>query len=183
MVFWPYHCVEEEETKPLVKTVQNSDVGHARTRQHAPERRLPMRTNAPHASHASSSPEWQTRPKYQMTRPTRLTRIRMTSAWHNCDVSKHSWHAMSATSQLTYQHNGTHQPRHQPWAKLSWAEPRDRIQCSWSYVQPDLRLNLSRSSGQNCFDQFLAVWNAIWTISDLFPANLIIPDAMVWSDR
>jgi len=61
-------------------------------------------------------------------------------------------------------------------------EPRDRIQCSWSYVQPDLRLNLSRCSGQNCFDQILAVWNAIWTISDLFPANLIVPDAMVRSD-
>ena len=30
-------------------------------------------------------------------------------------------------------------------------EPRDRIQCSWFYMQPDLRLNLSRWSGQNCF--------------------------------
>ena len=58
-----------------------------------------------------------------------------------------------------------------------------RIQCSWSYVQPDLRLNLSRLLGQNCFDQILAVWSGIWTIQDMFPANLIIPDAMVWSDR
>jgi hypothetical protein len=62
-------------------------------------------------------------------------------------------------------------------------EPRDKILCSRVYVQPDLRLNLGRSSGQNCFDQILAVWNTIWTISDLFPANLIIPDAMVRSDR
>ena len=36
-------------------------------------------------------------------------------------------------------------------------EPRDRIQCSGSYVQPDLRLNMGCSSGQNCFDQILAV--------------------------
>jgi len=35
------------------------------------------------------------------------------------DVSMHSWHAMAVTSQLTRQHNGTHQPRHQPRAKLS----------------------------------------------------------------
>jgi hypothetical protein len=32
MVFSPYHCVEEEETKPLVKTASKSDVGHAPTR-------------------------------------------------------------------------------------------------------------------------------------------------------
>jgi hypothetical protein len=41
IMFWPYHCVEEKETKPLVKMAQNSEVGHARTRQHVPERRLP----------------------------------------------------------------------------------------------------------------------------------------------
>jgi hypothetical protein len=75
------------------------------------------------------------------------------------------------------------------WAERSQAElelsrePRDRIQCSWSYVPPDLRLNLGRSSGQNCFDQILAVWNVIWTISDLFSANLIVLDAMVRSDH
>jgi hypothetical protein len=62
-------------------------------------------------------------------------------------------------------------------------EPRYRIQCSWSYVQPNLWLNMSRWLGQNCFDQILAVWSAIWTISDLFPANLIVPDAMVRSDH
>jgi hypothetical protein len=69
IMFLPYHCVEEEETKPLVKMASKSDVGHARTRQHALERRLPRRTNVPHASHASSSPEWQTGPEYQMTQP------------------------------------------------------------------------------------------------------------------
>jgi len=62
-------------------------------------------------------------------------------------------------------------------------EPRDKILCSRVYVQSDLRLNLSRWSGQNCFDQILAVWSAIWTISDLFPANLIVPDAMIRSDH
>jgi len=73
------------------------------------------------------------------------------------------------------------------WAEPSGAEPsrepRDKILCSRVYVQPDLRLNLGRWSSQNRFDQILAVWSAIWTISDLFPANLIVPDAMVRSDR
>jgi len=58
IVFWPYHCVEEEETKPLLKTASKSDVGNLRTRHHAPERRLPTRPDARHASHASSSPWW-----------------------------------------------------------------------------------------------------------------------------
>jgi hypothetical protein len=55
IVFWPYHCVEEEETKPLVKTASKLDVGHGRTRRHAPVSRLPTRADAPHAS---SSPGW-----------------------------------------------------------------------------------------------------------------------------
>jgi len=181
IVFWQYHCVKEEETKPLVKTALKSDVGNVLTRHHAPTRLLAMRPDARHASHTSSSPGW--------ADPTMwLTRIRMTSAWHKCDVSMHSRHAMSTSSQLTRQHNGTHLPRHQPQAESSRAElelsrePRDRIQCSWSYVQSDLRLNLGRSSGQNCFDQILAIWNAIWTISDLFSDNLIVPNAMVRYD-
>ena len=115
----------------------------------------------------------------------------MTSAWCKCDVSMHSRHAMSADTSSSSQHDMA-SPRHRlvisrepsraECAEPS-REPRDRIQCSGSYVQPDLRLNLGRSSGHNCFDQILAVWNAIWTISDLFPANLIVPDAMVRSDR
>jgi len=32
MMFRPYHRVKEEETSTLVKTVQNLDVGHHRTR-------------------------------------------------------------------------------------------------------------------------------------------------------
>ena len=55
MVFWPSHCVEEDETKPLVKTTSNSNVEHGRTLHHSPARRLPTRTDA---SHASSSPGW-----------------------------------------------------------------------------------------------------------------------------
>ena len=105
----------------------------------------------------------------------------MASPWCNDDIR------IELTSQLPRHHIGTHLTRHQPRAKPSWAEPsrepRDRILCSRVYVQPDLRLNLSRWSGQNCFDQILAVWSAIWTIQDMFPANLIIPDAMVRSDR
>jgi len=120
----------------------------------------------------------------------------MTSTWCKCDVSMHSRHAMSAdtssTSQQTRQHSGTHlhiisrEPSRVEPSRLEAEpsrEPRDRIQCSWSYVQPDLRLNLSRWSAQNCFDQILAVWSMIWTISDLFPANLIVPDAMVRFDH
>jgi hypothetical protein len=194
IVFWPYHCVEEEETKPLVKTTSKSDVGNGRTRRHAPAGWLATRTDARHASHASSSPGWA-----DPTRPTCQTRIRMTSSWCKHDASMHSWHAMSASSHLTRQHSGTHLPRHQTraeprraelsWAELCWSqaepsrEPRDKILCSGVYVQPDLRLNLGRSSGQNCFDQNVAAWNAIWTISDLFPANLIVPDAMVRSNH
>jgi len=120
-------------------------VGHACTRQHVPERRLPTHTNASHASHASSSPEWQ-------TRPTKLTRIIMTSAWHNYDVNMQNWHAMSATSQLTRQHSGTHQPRHQPRAKLSWAEP------SWSRAA-------SQGIGSSVADStYNRIWDWIWAI-------------------
>jgi len=54
-MFWPYHYVEEEEKKPLVKTASKWDVGHGRMRHHATVSRLPMRADAPHAS---SSPEW-----------------------------------------------------------------------------------------------------------------------------
>jgi hypothetical protein len=32
IVFWPHHCVEEEETKPLLKTASKSDVEIVRTR-------------------------------------------------------------------------------------------------------------------------------------------------------
>jgi len=76
--------------------------------------------------------------------------------------------ATSSTSQQTRQHIGTHLPHHQPRAEPSRVEPsrfeaepsrepKDKILCSRVYVQPDLRLNLGRSSGQNCFDQILAV--------------------------
>jgi hypothetical protein len=51
IVFWPYHRVEEEESKPLVKTASKSDVGHGRTLHHS-------LADAPHACHASSSPGW-----------------------------------------------------------------------------------------------------------------------------
>jgi hypothetical protein len=51
-----------------------------------------------------------------------------------------------------------HQPRAEPSrAEVSRAQPRDKILCSGVYVQPDLRLNLGRTSGQNCFDQIVAV--------------------------
>ena len=55
MKFGPYHRVEEDETKPLVKTTSKSNVGRGRTLHHSPARRLPTRTDAPHAS---SSPVW-----------------------------------------------------------------------------------------------------------------------------
>jgi hypothetical protein len=43
IVFRPYHCVEEEKTKPLVKTASKSDIENGRTHHHAPARRLPTR--------------------------------------------------------------------------------------------------------------------------------------------
>ena len=43
-------------------------------------------------------PDGLTRPEYQLTRPMWLTRIRMMSAWHNCDVSMHSRHAQDDVS-------------------------------------------------------------------------------------
>jgi hypothetical protein len=138
-----------------------------------------------------------------MTRPTCQTRIWMTSSWRNHDASIHSQQArhrpvsshiinQSADTSAKWDPHATSpaesraapsrvEPR-RVGAEPS-REPRDKILCSRVYVQPDLRLNLSRWSGQNCFDQILAIWNAIWTISDLFPANLIVPDAMVRSDR
>ena len=198
IVFWLYHCVEEEETKPLLKTASKSNVGNRHTRRRGDCPRAQTRaTRHTRLLH----PDELTRPEYQTTRPTCQTRIRMTSSWRNHDASIHSQQTrqrpVSMPCQrpvsMTRQHSGSHLPRHQTQAEPSWAEPsrfgaepsqdpRDKILCSGVYVQPDLRLNLGRSSGQNCFDQILAVWNAIWTISDFFPANLIVPDAMVRSD-
>jgi len=205
IVFWPYHRVEEEETKPLLKTASKSDVGNVLTRRHAPARLLPTRaTRHTRLLH----PDELTQPEYQTTRPTCQTRIRMTSSWRNHDASMHvsaqsagtsasSQHDMSSYSQqhVIVQSSQWDPPATSPDASRAKSsrvrraelepsrEPRDRIQCSWAYLQPDMRLNLGRLSGQNCFDQILAVWNAIWTFSDLFPANLIVPDAMVWSDH
>jgi hypothetical protein len=44
--------------KPLLKTASKSNVGNLSTRPHAPKTWLDTRTDARHASHASSSPEW-----------------------------------------------------------------------------------------------------------------------------
>jgi len=58
MVFWLYHCVEEEETNTLVKTTSKLYVGHGCTLPHVPARRLSTRVGAPQACHASSLPRW-----------------------------------------------------------------------------------------------------------------------------
>jgi len=129
IVFWPYHCVEEEETKPLLKTASKSDVENVLTRRRGDCPRA--QTRATRLLH----PDGLTRPEYQMTRPTCQTRMRMTSSCHKHDASMHSWHAMSAFSHLTHQHSGTHLPRHQPRAELrraelSRAEGEDSVQRS-----------------------------------------------------
>jgi hypothetical protein len=183
IVFWPYHCVEEEETKPLLKTASKSNAGNLRTRHHAPARRLPTRTDARHASHASSSPGWAD-PTRIPDDPTHVPDpdkddIIMTWSWRQYTQSASS---QQDTSSMWVPHATSPDASRVESSRVG-AEPRDKILCSRVYVQPDLRLNLGRSSGQNCFDQILAVWNAIWMISDLFPANLIIPDAMVRSDH
>lgn len=64
IVFWPYHCVEEAETKPLVKTTSKSDVGHGRTLHHSPAGHLPTRPMR------LLRPDWLTRPEYQLTPTT-----------------------------------------------------------------------------------------------------------------
>jgi len=140
----------------------------------------------------TSWPDPRSRPGWVWRHPDIIMTLVYIVSTQSSYMSVSSQHAMSSSRHQTRRHCGTHLPRHQTWAELSWAEPswaepshelREKILCSGVYVQPDLRLNLGRSSGQNCFDQILAVWNAIWTISDLFPANLIVPDAMVRSDH
>jgi len=94
IVFWPYHCVEEEETKPPVKTASKSDVGHGRTlRQGVCPRAQTRPTRLLH-------PDELTRPEYQLTWPMWLTRIRMTSAWHKSDVIMNSRHARDGISMM-----------------------------------------------------------------------------------
>ena len=120
---WPYHCVEEEETSTLVKTTQNSDVGHGRTRR---QDGCPCVQTRPTRATRLLRPNGLTRLEYQLTRPMQMTQILMTSAWHNCDVNMHSWHAMSATNHITRHHSGTHLPHHQPRAELSWSRATSR---------------------------------------------------------
>ena len=123
MVFWPYHCVEEDETKRLVKMALKSDVGHGRTLHHSPARRLPTSANAPHGCHVSSSPGW-VDPTRIPVDPTHYEQYhdeqytwwtidvqRMASAWCNDDV------IMQLTSQYTCQHSGTHLPCH--WSRAA----------------------------------------------------------------
>jgi hypothetical protein len=116
MVFWPYHCEEEEETSTLVKTTQKSDVGHDRTRLQGI---YPCAQTHPTCLLRQDG---LTQPEYQTTRPICMTRIRMTSVWCNCYISMPDWHVMPATSQLTRQHSGSHMPRHRPRTELglSW---------------------------------------------------------------
>ena len=198
MVFWLYHCVEEKETKPLMKTTSKSDFRNVLTRRHTPTRWLFTRPDTRCTSHASSSPRWADPTRIPddpthvadpykddiiITSACTVAWPRMTSSWCNGDIIMHSQHAMSEPrQQVRPTCNVISREPSQVEPSLIGAEPRDRILCSRVYVQSDLRLNLSRSSGQNCFDQILAVWNAMWTISDLFPANLIVSNAMVRSD-
>ena len=92
---------------------------------HAPTRRLATRADA---SHASSSPGWADPTRIPDDPTTWLTRIRMTSAWRNYDVSsiveidQGGINMPSQHLSKPRQYSGTHQPRHQPRA-----EPRDRI--------------------------------------------------------
>jgi hypothetical protein len=180
IVFWPYQCVEEEETKLLMKTTSKSDVGNVLTRRHCRWSCWPRAQTRATRHTRLLRPDGLTRPECQTTWPMCQTRIRMTSPWRQhaqlaCHVS-----VQSASTSSNWDPPDTSADTSRAELESS-REPRDMIQCSGSYVQPDLWLNLGRSLGQHCFDQILAVWNAIWTISDLFLANLIVPDAMVQS--
>ena len=150
MVFWPYHHVEEDERKPLVKTTSKSDVEHGRTLHHSPARCLPTRADVPHACPASSSPGW--------IDPTHVNSImmnssmqRMMSAWCNDDVS------MSLTSQHTCQHSGTHLPRHQPRAEPSQAE------LSRAELEPS-RAASRRKGFSVAAPTCNRIWDGIWAV-------------------
>ena len=111
IVFWPYHCLEEEKTSTLVKTAQKSDFEHSR---HTPARWLLTRTDA---CHVSSSPRWAD-PTWIPDDPTHVAD--MDGGWHHYNISITSACIMGMPCQqpqLTRQHNGTHLTRHQPRAE------------------------------------------------------------------
>jgi len=144
IVFWPYQCVEQKEMKPLVKTSSKSDVGNGRTRHHALAGWLATRTDTRHASHASSSPGWADPTRIPVD-PTHVPASdKMTSSctvgmpWQRPVI----WH-VSIVGPICHVIS-----RAQP--SCVGAEPRDKILHNGVYVQPDLRLNLGRSSDHNC---------------------------------
>jgi hypothetical protein len=74
MMFWTYHHVEEIEKSTRVKTAQNSDVKHDHMRRNTSTREA---AHAYQHAHMFSSPKW-----VDPTRPMHMTRIMMTSSWH-----------------------------------------------------------------------------------------------------
>jgi len=153
-MFWPYHCIEEEDTKPVLKTASKSDVGNALTcrRGYCPraQMRATRHTRLLHPDelswpdpntrrpdpHGWPGKEWRQHDIIVMSAYT-VGMSGMTSSWCNRDVIMHSRHAMSSdtssTSQQPRQQSGTHLPHHQSRAELSRAvwepshELRDRI--------------------------------------------------------
>jgi hypothetical protein len=95
-----------------LKTASKSDVGNVLTRRHTPARLLPTRTDARHASHASSSPGWAD-PTRIPDNPTHVPDpdkddvimmpvhiVSMHVSAQSADTSSSSQHAMSASSHL-----------------------------------------------------------------------------------
>jgi hypothetical protein len=115
MVFWLYHCVEEEEMNTLVKTTSKLYVEHGCTLPHVPARRLSTRIGAPQACHASSLPRWPN-PTRIPEDPTHMTDL---DGWwcHHAHLACHV-NAQSADTSAY----GTHLPHHQSRAELSQAE-------------------------------------------------------------
>jgi hypothetical protein len=168
IVFWPYHRVEEEETKPLLKTASKSDVGNIRTRLHAPAGWLPTRTDA---RHASSSPGWAdpTRIPDDLTHvpdPDKddviMTPVYTVSMHASRHVSVQSVCHVSVQS-VTHQrpvirhvitmgptwHVSSREPNH---AEPSWAEP------NWSRA-------VSRGIGSSVADPTCnRIWDWIWPV-------------------
>ena len=133
-------------------------------------------------------PDGLTRPEYQLTRPMWLTMILMTSTWCNCDVSMHSRHVRMTSAWCNC--DIIMYSRHVMSAPSQMPRPHSGATCQVICRKPSRAGSrgigssvANRSSDHNCFDQILSIWNVIWMISDLFPANLIVPDAMVRSDR
>jgi hypothetical protein len=140
IVFWPYHRVEEEETKPLVKTASKSDVGHGRTLHHSPARRLPSaQTRTTRLHHPDGLPDPNARWPDPYDWPGYRWRQHDVAVTSSCIVGMPcqrpvSCHVstMRPTCHVISREPSRVEPSHF-WAEPS-REPREKILCSRVYM-------------------------------------------------